>query len=529
MRRRSRTLSALVLKAGFVLTGFVLSGPNVLAQQTSGQINYIASEMPAPEWPNQVAMADLNGDGREDLILPQWTPGAGRQLLVFLQQSNNRFLAQPSSYIAIVPEIVAVSFADIRPEPGTELLLFTGTSVFSLSSAIDGYSGNIRRLFDWPLIAAIPDRRGIEFLPPPADVTGDGHIDLLLPGPEDYGVFEGGPDEQFNLKHRFSTVNADLAPSELPNSGGRFSTQVQFNRQDGLVVRINARPNTAFENFLDAASNDDSRVLLDRSVWQPPAVFSAITGPDSNDIVYLNIGNDLRGQINVLSGNNAGTFNTQPDWQGPIDMEGEIRLQDINGDGISDVMRVVEENNDWTVYFYLNRDGRYTFDQPDQVMRFSGYDLQVDVSDILNDGHPVLSVSFYTIPVVNAIRNTSIVRTQLLYGNNRNRDQYRFNSRPDFSLEERFSASSIRGLSSPIILNTDLDGDGHKDALALNSDGTLTATSINNSLQFASEPFWQYVPQRTITGFSVQDLNKDGRPDLLLNHSNTITALVSSP
>ena len=128
-------------------------------------------------------------------------------------------------------------------------------------------------------------------MPPPVDVTGDGHIDLLLPGPEDYGVFEGGPDEQFNLKHRFSTVNADLAPSELPNSGGRFSTQVQFNRQDGLVVRINARPNTAFENFLDAASNDDSRVLLDRSVWQPPAVFSAITGPDSNDILTLALAN----------------------------------------------------------------------------------------------------------------------------------------------------------------------------------------------------------------------------------------------
>ena len=524
--RRKQQAIVLALVA---LTAMLVPAAPTQAQPASRQLNFIASEFPAPDWPNQMAMADLNGDGRNDLIVPRWTVGTGRQLLVYLQQSNNRFPAQPSRYIAIVPEIVAVSFADIRPEAGEELLLLTGTGAFSLSSAIDGYSGNIRPLFDWPLIAAIPDRRVTEFLPPPTDINKDGHVDLLLPGTDGYGVFLGGPDEQFTLVQQFSTVNEDLDPADLPDSAGRFTTQVQFNRQDGLVVSLQARPNSAFADFLDDAHNDDSNLLLERSLWLPPAAFANINRADSSDIVFLNIGNDIRGQINVLTQQPGQHYNDFPDWQRPIDMEGDIYLQEINGDGLTDVMRVTEDGNDWDVYFYLNRGGDFDFDQPDQVMRFSGYDVQINITDITGSGYPELGVSYYTIPVVNAIRNTSIVRTQLLYGNNGEREQFRFNNRPDFRLEENFSPSNIRGLSSPIMLDTDLDGDGRIDALYLTDDGTLAARHIDANLQFASEPFWQYVPQRTIIAFSVQDLNADDTPDLLLYHSNTITVLVSSP
>ena len=523
-KRRITSLTLALLTAGIGATN-----TGLLAQGSPRQLNYIVSEIPAPEWPNQLVMADLNGDGREDLIIPQWGAANGRQLRVFLQQSNNRFPARPSRYITILPEIVAVSFADIRPEPGAELLLFTGSAVFSLSSAIDGYSSNIRPLFDWPLIAALPDRRVTEFLPSPTDINGDNHVDLLLPGPDGYALFSGAPEEQFTLTHRFTTINEELDPADLPDTAGRFSTQVEINRQDGLLVNVNARPNSAFEGFLGDSHRDDNNLLLDRSRWLPPAVLSSMTASDANDIVYLNIGNDIRGQLNMLAQHDDGSFSGQPDWQGPIDMEGDIQLLDINGDGLTDVMRSVEDANNWDVFFHVNRGGHFDFDQPDQVMRFSGYDLQINVSDVLGTGYPALSVSYYTIPVVNAIRNASIVRTQLLYGSNNSRDDYRFNNRPSFSLEESFSASSIRGLSSPIYLNADLNGNGRVDALYLTAEGTLAAKSIDGNLQFSSDPFWQYVPERTIIGFSVQDLNADGIPDILLNHSNTTTVLVSSP
>ncbi|MDP2284608.1 MAG: VCBS repeat-containing protein, partial [Pseudohongiella sp.] len=98
-------------------------------------INYVATELPRPEWPQDVQIADMDGDGLQDVIVPFWSADASRQLHIYLQQTDQRFPAQASRIVDIRSEIVAVALANVRPEPGTELLLFTGSTVFSLSSA----------------------------------------------------------------------------------------------------------------------------------------------------------------------------------------------------------------------------------------------------------------------------------------------------------------------------------------------------------------------------------------------------------
>lgn len=511
-----------------------LSGIVVLASQSAAlaQTNYIASEIPAAEWPNQILMADMNGDGREDLIIPTWLPDTGRQLAIYLQQPDNRYPAQPSRVVDIRPEIVAVAFADVRPDPGAELLLFTGTGAFSLSSSIPTYGGNLRPLFDWPLVSAIPDKRLIQFLPSTADLTGNGYADLLLPGADGYGLFSGGPDEQFTLSHQFVTHNDELDPADIPQSSGRFSTTIDFNERDGLIVKINARSGSAFEDFLTdtrSENGSDGATLMSTSTWMPPAIVTRMSAAAAFDITWLNIGNDLRGQMNILRHQGDARFADAPDWQGPVEMTGDFHLLDLTGNGLTDVMRVVENSSEWDVYFYLNQGGRFNLDRPDQVMRFSGYDLRINALDILRSGQPQLSVTYYTIPVVNAIRNSSIVRTQLLYGSSNTRDGQLFNTRPDFRLDENFSASTVRGLSSPIYLQADLNGNGRADAIYLTPEGTLAAKTIDNNLRFSNQPFWQYVPSRTITGFDVKDLNGDGIADIILYHSTTTTILVSAP
>jgi hypothetical protein len=525
---RKTLLRKALLRKSMAATAVLL-----IAATAQAQTNYIASEIPAAEWPNRIVLADMDGDGRKDVIIPHWTPETGRQLLIHLQQDNGRFSSQVSRIVDIRPEIVAVALADVRAEPGEELLLFTGTQVFSLSSAIASYSGNLRPLFEWPMIAAVPDKRVTLFLSPATDLTGNGHVDLLLPGAGGYGWFSGGPDEQFTLSHQFSTTNDELDPSDMPESSGRFSTQIEFNERDGLIVKINARSGSAFEDFLadtrDRNDIDQQNTLLSTSNWMPPAIVASMNAARASDIVYLNIGNDFQGQLNILPHLGEGRFNDQPAWQGPVEMRGDFHLLDLNGNGLTDIMRMVANGSDWDVYFYTNQGGRFNFAQPAQVMRFSGYDVRVDTTDILQNGRPQLSVSYYTIPVVNAIRNTSIVRTQLLYGSNNVRDGQLFNARPDFRLDENFSAASVRGLSSPIYLEADLNGNGRVDALYLTPEGTLAAKTIDDNLRFANAPFWQYVPGRTIVGFDVEDLNGDGVPDIILYHSNTTTILVSAP
>ncbi|MGB4247968.1 MAG: VCBS repeat-containing protein, partial [Pseudohongiellaceae bacterium] len=149
-------------------------------------------------------------------------------------------------------------------------------------------------------------------------------------------------------------------------------------------------------------------------------------------------------------------------------------------------------------------------------------------TDLNNDGRPQLSANYYTIPVVNAVRDASIVRSQLLFASSSEPNQI-FNARPDFKLDETFSATEVRGLSSQINLQTDLDRDGRRDALYLTNEGTLAAKAIDASLRFADTPFWQYVPTRSVLTFTVEDLNGDGIADLILYHSTAMTVLVSTP
>src|SRR5690606_24447300 len=147
---------------------------------------------------------------------------------------------------------------------------------------------------------------------------------------------------------------------------------------------------------------------------------------------------------------------------------------------------------------YVYRDARCYFTRADQVLRSSGYDLTLTAAELNGDGRHELSVSYYTIPVVIAVRNASIVRSQLLFAPASANSGQVFSARPDYRLDETFSAAEVRGLGAQMHLAADLDGDGRNDAIQLADDGTLIARAIDTDLQIAEQPFWRYVPQRSI-------------------------------
>tara|TARA_Y100001936_G_scaffold4295_1_gene3920 strand:- start:154 stop:642 length:489 start_codon:yes stop_codon:yes gene_type:complete len=162
-------------------------------------------------------------------------------------------------------------------------------------------------------------------------------------------------------------------------------------------------------------------------------------------------------------------------------------------------------------------------------MRFSGYDARLNFVTLKPDSELILNVNSYSIPVVDAIRNAAIKRTQLIYPLNPNDSGALYDRRPTTRLEETFSATNFRGLSEQMSLRYDVDGDGNKDALYVTENGTLAAKRIDSSLQISDEPFWEYVSPRTVFEFEVLPLNEDGKPDLILRHGVSTTILVSSP
>ena len=173
--------------------------------------------------------------------------------------------------------------------------------------------------------------------------------------------------------------------------------------------------------------------------------------------------------------------------------------------------------------------GSFKLSEPSQIMRFSGYDARLNFVTLKPDSELILNVNSYSIPVVDAIRNAAIKRTQLIYPLNPNDSETLYDRRPTTRLEETFSATNFRGLSEQMSLRYDVDGDGNKDALYVTESGTLAAKRIDSSFQISDEPFWEYVSPRTVFEFEVLSLNEDGKPDLILRHGVSTTILVSSP
>lgn len=506
-----------------LLTGLLLGLPvtGLLAQS-----NFVDSVIERNGPFGRILREDLNGDSLVDLVDYRWRRGIGRELLIYHQGADGRFSPTPQ-VVEIKTEIIAVGFADLRPEPGKELVLFANNGVFSLSTAMEGYADNLKPLFEWNLIADIPDPDQVQFYTGITDIDGDGRADLLIPGEKTYGYFRSSGPEQFELATEFSTLNPDLDPALRPRGDGGLNVGIDINSRDGIKLQISATQPTPFADFFEdwETQTETATNLLQAENWMPPALLADFNGDQRQDIVFVNVGEDIRGQVNLIIQNGDGSFPAAPDWQGPIDTRGDIRMMELNGDGLTDMIRLQGEGNDWTAFFYLNRSAEFQFDQPDQVMRFSGYDVDLHAIDIDGDGKPELNVSYYTIPVVEAIRNTSIVRTQLIYARD---DAPLFSRRPQSRLEENFSASNVRGLAEQMSLRDDVDGDGRPDALFITAEGAIAARRIDADMRIEEEPFWEYVPARAVIGFNVVNLNQDEIPDLILRHSSSYTVLVTS-
>ena len=114
------------------------------------QENYVSYELRRDNNWDALFTEDMNGDGNKDLIYSHYDPVLGRELWIHHQNNDGTFSANPQR-IEIKTEIIGAGFADLRKDPGKEIILLAGSGVFSLSTAINGYAGNLEHLIDWEL------------------------------------------------------------------------------------------------------------------------------------------------------------------------------------------------------------------------------------------------------------------------------------------------------------------------------------------------------------------------------------------
>ena len=509
------------------------SFPSIAQEATEGKgrQNYIAFELERDDYLTPVFTEDMNGDGRADIIIPHYEQATGRELHIHHQRLDGGFSDRPQR-IEVKTEIVAIGFADLRDDPGTELVLFAADGVFSLSTSKEGYVGNLKPLVQWRLIATVPNQEYVQFVGRLPDVNGDGEADLLLPGRKDWALFHGIGGERFKAAARFTTLNEDLTSAQRRNRDTDFNARIGIDSDEGVIFELQAETPSPYAGFLESwrdEPRDDGPLLLNSRAWLPNASFTHLDTGTGPDLVYLNTDADGLGRLHIHSQQADGGFKDDADWVGSIDISGEVQLMDFNGDGLQDLLRLAGDGNEWVANFYLNQNGGFDLETPQQVMRFGGYNVRLEPVPIATRKKPVLSVSYYTIPVVEALRSASVNRVQLIYDSDGAKPGQLFNRRPATRLEDSFSAESVRGLAEPTSLRFDVDGDGRNDALFITANGTLAARRINDDLSLDDDPFWEYVSSRIVFGYTVTHLNDDALPDLLLQHGTVTTFLTAVP
>src|SRR5688500_10022011 len=214
-----------------------------------GAPQFVASEIPRANIGDRMYLADMNGDGLSDALLEHWSEQESRQIYIYLQQPDGRFPSQPSRKVEIRPEIIGFGTADLRPEPGVELVFVSSDAAYSFSSAIDSYAGNLKKLVDWPLIASTPERKELAYLGALPDLDKDGHADLLLADDEGFGYFRGQGAEQFTYVSKLVTVSGDPASVARRNRSGRPGLGVNLDEGE-LDVSLTPATSSEFGFFL---------------------------------------------------------------------------------------------------------------------------------------------------------------------------------------------------------------------------------------------------------------------------------------
>lgn len=491
-------------------------------------MDFVSSEIDTGNNRQGYWTADMNGDLLHDIIIATWSESIGREFLIYTQEKSGKFSDSPWRRIEIKKDIIAFALADLRPAPGKEFVFFTRSACFSLSSAKKGYANNLKKLFEWELIKSVPDKKTIDFIGELKDLNGDTMVDMLLPGQKQYTLFMGQPNEVFTQLSTLPTAaiilnkkNQNRTNLSLTTTG--FSTGSSSIYENMIVQRL--KPKTADKKTYYPP-------ILSINNWISTVSTGRFNSDELVDFVYLDDVETTKKntkQLNIIYQPKTGKFPSAPHWQANVSINGNIKMMDINGDHLTDLITTNKAGTSTNIlHIYLNQEGQFDFNKPSYVMKLSGVEIAFHAIDYNQDGFPELVISSYSVSAVKAITSGSVTRKLLIYaGKNPGDSTTLFDRRPSSTYEEAFAANEIKGLIAARSFSGDIDGDGIKDVVSLDKNGALTATRINQELQVETEPFLSFVPMHFIVGTRLVKLNQDKQTDIIIEHQHALTLLTS--
>jgi autotransporter-associated beta strand protein len=423
---------------------------------------------------NSFAVADVNGDGKPDIITAN---SLGNEVAVFLGNGNGTFLAPSTVAANLTP--VALAVADVNGDLSPDVVV-ANYSLNQVSVLLNNSAPQTG--FQVQQIPGVGTALGGHTIQA-GDLIGNGIPDLVVgdSSPGMVSVLLGNGNGTFQAPTSYMLLSSSSYPSSvlLADLTGDGKLDIITDDASGSINVLMGNGNGTFQAATSFSAGAGSYCLA----------IADLNGDNIPDLIQANRspGTGLK----VLIGNGNGTF------QAPTNISGiqaqtlnSLAVADLTGNGINDLV-VAQEAQD-TVWVLLGN-GNGTFQAATSFtsnLNGQGPDSVV-VADINGDNKPDILTGNLTGSV------------SVLLGNGNGTFQ---------------TGTTYPGVPMPAIAVADMNADGKPDVIAAGSTviGMLFGNG-NGSFQAPLE-----VPNLpTIDTFAAADLNGDNRPDLVLGNAAT--------
>jgi FG-GAP-like repeat/FG-GAP repeat/Abnormal spindle-like microcephaly-assoc'd, ASPM-SPD-2-Hydin len=329
--------------------------------------------------PQAVAVGDLNGDGKSDLVVANTEANT---VSVLLGKGDGTFAAKVDYPTGTAPTAVAI--ADVNGDKKPDLIV-ANSATGTVSVLLGKGDGTFEPKADYPT-GAKPQSVAV------GDLNGDGKLDLAVANTEanTVSVLLGKGDGTFEPSVEYST---GTAPTSV--AIGDFNGDKKLD-----LVTANSTANTV-------------SVLLGKGdgTFEPKVDYPTATGPTSVAVGDLNgdgksdlaVANNGSSSVSVLLGKGDGTFASKADYPTGT-APTSVAIGDLNADKKLDLVTANSTAN--TISVLLGKgDGTFAVKQD---LATGTKPQAVAVGDLNGDGKPDLVSANSEASTVSVLLNTSV-------------------------------------------------------------------------------------------------------------------------
>ena len=333
--------------------------------------------------PDGVAVADLNGDGKPDLVLANYIRNGS--VSVLMGNGNGTFGNAVNFSVGAYPTAVAVGefTGDGKPD-----LAVTNLGNGTVSVLLGNGNGTFQNAVNYP-VGSAPHSVAV------GDFSGDGKLDLAVANSDsnNVSVLRGNGNGTFQNAVNFAVGSfpAWVAVGDLTMDG-----KLDLVTANGFSANLSVLLGNGNGTFQSAINLPDGSGSGVGSVAPVSVAVGDFNGDGKPDLVAGLANSTI---VSVLLGNGNGTFKNAMNYTGG----GNVAVGDFNGDGKLDVASTDGNGNGVDV---LLGNGNGTFQN---VLNFPVDDASIArmaVGDLSGDGAPDLVVTDWPM-TVSVLLNTA--------------------------------------------------------------------------------------------------------------------------